>query len=324
MTEKHNQVGVLLVNLGTPDAPTSSSVKRFLSEFLHDHRVVDLTRWLWCPLLHGVILPVRSPKVAKLYQSVWMDEGSPLMVYATRQRDALANKSGLPVALGMTYGSPSMTDGIEKLQQQGCEKVMVLPLYPQYSATTTAAVFDKVAKSLKGRPLLPELRFVHHYHDHPAYQSALADSVQRHWDKHGKGDLLLCSYHGIPQRFADNGDPYPQHCEQTTALLQAELGLPDQAIMMSYQSRFGREEWLKPYTDKTLEALPAKGVKTLDIMTPAFSSDCLETLEEIAGECRDIFLEAGGEAFRFIPCLNDDEAHIELMATLVAEHTQGW
>ncbi|QIR05750.1 ferrochelatase [Salinivibrio costicola] len=324
MTEKHNQVGVLLVNLGTPEAPTSQSVKAFLSEFLHDHRVVDLTRWLWCPLLHGVILPIRSPKVAKLYQSIWMEEGSPLMVYAKRQQKALAEQVSAPVALGMTYGNPSIAQGLDELQAKGCDKVLVLPLYPQYSATTTAAVFDKVAKSLKGRPVIPALRYVNHYHDHPLYQAALAQSVKQHWQAHGKGDLLLCSYHGIPQRFADNGDPYPRHCEQTTSLLQAELGLADKEIMMTYQSRFGREEWLKPYTDKTLETLPSKGVKTLDIMTPAFSADCLETLEEIAEQCRDTFLEAGGERFRFIPCLNDDEAHIHLMASLVAQHTQGW
>lgn len=324
MTEKHNQVGVLLVNLGTPEAPTSQSVKAFLSEFLHDHRVVDLTRWLWCPLLHGVILPIRSPKVAKLYQSIWMEEGSPLMVYAKRQQKALAEQVSVPVALGMTYGNPSIAQGLDELQAKGCDKVLVLPLYPQYSATTTAAVFDKVAKSLKGRPVIPALRYVNHYHDHPLYQAALAHSVKQHWQAHGKGDLLLCSYHGIPQRFADNGDPYPRHCEQTTSLLQAELGLADNEIMMTYQSRFGREEWLKPYTDKTLETLPSKGVKTLDIMTPAFSADCLETLEEIAEQCRDTFLEAGGERFRFIPCLNDGEAHIHLMASLVAQHTQGW
>ncbi|PCE66832.1 ferrochelatase [Salinivibrio sp. YCSC6] len=324
MTEKHNQVGVLLVNLGTPEAPTSQSVKAFLSEFLHDHRVVDLTRWLWCPLLHGVILPIRSPKVAKLYQSIWMEEGSPLMVYAKRQQKALAEQVSAPVALGMTYGNPSIAQGLDELQAKGCDKVLVLPLYPQYSATTTAAVFDKVAKSLKGRPVIPALRYVNHYHDHPFYQAALAQSVKQHWQAHGKGDLLLCSYHGIPQRFADNGDPYPRHCEQTTSLLQVELGLADNEIMMTYQSRFGREEWLKPYTDKTLETLPSKGVKTLDIMTPAFSADCLETLEEIAEQCRDTFLEAGGERFRFIPCLNDDEAHIHLMASLVAQHTQGW
>lgn len=324
MTEKHNQVGVLLVNLGTPEAPTSQSVKAFLSEFLHDHRVVDLTRWLWCPLLHGVILPIRSPKVAKLYQSIWMEEGSPLMVYAKRQQKALAEQVSAPVALGMTYGNPSIAQGLDELQAKGCDKVLVLPLYPQYSATTTAAVFDKVAKSLKGRPVIPALRYVNHYHDHPLYQAALAQSVKQHWQAHGKGDLLLCSYHGIPQRFANNGDPYPRHCEQTTSLLQAELGLADNEIMMTYQSRFGREEWLKPYTDKTLETLPSRGVKTLDIMTPAFSADCLETLEEIAEQCRDTFLEAGGERFRFIPCLNDDEAHIHLMASLVAQHTQGW
>jgi len=324
MTEKHNQVGVLLVNLGTPEAPTSQSVKAFLSEFLHDHRVVDLTRWLWCPLLHGVILPIRSPKVAKLYQSIWMEEGSPLMVYAKRQQKALAEQVSAPVALGMTYGNPSIAQGLDELQAKGCDKVLILPLYPQYSATTTAAVFDKVAKSLKERPVIPALRYVNHYHDHPLYQAALAQSVKQHWQAHGKGDLLLCSYHGIPQRFADNGDPYPRHCEQTTSLLQAELGLADNEIMMTYQSRFGREEWLKPYTDKTLETLPSKGVKILDIMTPAFSADCLETLEEIAEQCRDTFLEAGGERFRFIPCLNDDEAHIHLMASLVAQHTQGW
>ncbi|ELR67314.1 Ferrochelatase, protoheme ferro-lyase [Photobacterium marinum] len=320
----NNKYGVLLVNLGTPDEASPAAVKRFLSEFLHDQRVVDLTRWLWCPILHGVILPVRSPKVAKLYQSVWMDEGSPLMVYSRRQQKQLGAKLGIQVELGMTYGNPSILSGLDSLKQQGCDRVLVLPLYPQYSRTTTAAVFDKVAKVLKQRAEIPELRFVNQYFDHPDYISALAGSVTDFWNKHGKPDYLLCSYHGIPKRYADNGDPYPEHCNGTTALLADALDMPREKMSMSYQSIFGREEWLKPYTDKTIEELAKKGVKRLDVMCPAFSVDCLETLEEIAEQCKEIFLEAGGKEFNLIPCLNDNPAHINMMAALVEQHCQGW
>lgn len=320
----NNKYGVLLVNLGTPDEASPAAVKRFLSEFLHDQRVVDLTRWLWCPILHGVILPVRSPKVAKLYQSVWMDEGSPLMVYSRRQQKQLGAKLGIPVELGMTYGNPSILSGLDSLKQQGCDRVLVLPLYPQYSRTTTAAVFDKVAKVLKQRAEIPELRFVNQYFDHPDYISALAGSVTDFWNEHGKPDYLLCSYHGIPKRYADNGDPYPEHCNGTTALLADALDMPREKMSMSYQSIFGREEWLKPYTDKTIEELAKKGVKRLDVMCPAFSVDCLETLEEIAEQCKEIFLEAGGKEFNLIPCLNDNPAHINMMAALVEQHCQGW
>ncbi|MBY5949035.1 ferrochelatase [Photobacterium rosenbergii] len=316
--------GVLLVNLGTPDEATPAGVKRFLSEFLHDHRVVDMNRWLWCPILHGAILPIRSPKVAKLYQSVWMDDGSPLMVYSKRQQQALTEKLGVPVELGMTYGSPSMLDGLDALKKQGCERVLVLPLYPQYSRTTTAAVFDKVAKVLKARADIPELRFVNHYYDHPDYISALAESVNDFWQQNGKADYLLCSYHGIPKRYADNGDPYPEHCNGTTALLAEQLDMPRENMSMSYQSIFGREEWLKPYTEGTIRELAQKGVKRLDVICPAFSVDCLETLEEIAEGCKEVFLEAGGESFNLIPCLNDNPAHIDLMASLVQQHSQGW
>ncbi|MGR5119955.1 ferrochelatase [Vibrio astriarenae] len=314
---ENKKQGVLLVNLGTPDTATPQAVKAFLSEFLHDHRVVDMTRWLWCPLLHGVILPIRTPKVAKLYQSVWMAEGSPLMVYSQRQRQALEQSLNIPVELGMTYGSPSLKTGIQALQERGVEDILVLPLYPQYSGTTTAAVSDGLLKAFKGYAHIPQYRLLTDYHDHPLYIKALAATVRKSWEENGRGDFLLCSYHGIPQRYADNGDIYPKHCERTTQLLAKELGLDDQQIGHTYQSRFGREEWLQPYTDKTLEKLPGQGINKLDILTPAFASDCLETLEEISEECQEIFLEAGGRTFQYIPCLNDSEEHIALMSDLV-------
>ncbi|RBW66364.1 ferrochelatase [Vibrionales bacterium C3R12] len=310
--------GVLLVNLGTPDEPTAPAIKRFLSEFLHDHRVVSLSRWLWCPILHGVILPIRAPKVAKLYESVWMDEGSPLMVYSKRQVEKLRVQTNLPVELGMTYGSPSLKNGIEALMAQGVEDIIVLPLYPQYSGTTTAAVSDGLTKAFKLMPVIPSYRLIRDYYQHPLYIKALAQQVRQQWDKNGRGDYLLCSYHGIPKRLADQGDIYPQHCEETTRLLAQELELSEDKIGMTYQSRFGREEWLTPYTDKTLEMLPAKGIKKLDIMAPAFSVDCLETLEEISEQCKEIFIEAGGSEFNYIECLNDADDHIEMMADLVA------
>ncbi|USD64567.1 ferrochelatase [Vibrio sp. SCSIO 43136] len=313
----NNKKGVLLVNLGTPSAPTATAVKAFLAQFLHDKRVVDTTRWIWCPVLHGIILPIRSPKVAKLYQSVWMEDGSPLMVYSQRQAAALKTQLGIPVELGMTYGEPSLHNGVEALRAQGCEEIIVLPLYPQYSGTTTAAVADGLNKVIKSLKVVPNLVFIRDYHDHTGYISALANSVREHWQQHGQSDYLLCSYHGIPQRYADEGDIYPKHCEQTTKLLAQELGLDESKIGMAYQSRFGREEWLKPYTDKTLQGLPARGTKSIDIITPAFSADCLETLEEIAEENKEEFLNAGGESYRYIPCLNDREDHIGMMAELV-------
>ncbi|MBC3620257.1 ferrochelatase [Vibrio metschnikovii] len=311
------KLGVLLANLGTPDEPTPKAVKRFLSQFLHDHRVVDLTRWIWCPLLHGVILPLRSPRVAKLYQSVWMDEGSPLLVYSKRQQEKLQQRLDYPVELGMTYGNPSLLSGVQALRDQGVEKIIVLPLYPQYSATTTAAVFDGLAKAMKTQRVIPEIDFITDYHDYPLYIRALADKVRSSWSEKGQGDVLICSYHGIPKRYADNGDIYPQHCQQTTHLLAQELGLSDQQVMMTYQSQFGKEEWLQPYTDKTMQALPSQGMKKIDILCPAFSVDCLETLEEISEENKHLFLEAGGEAFNYIACLNDSDLHIEMMVDLI-------
>ena len=318
--ENNKKQGVLLVNLGTPDTATPAGVRRFLSEFLHDKRVVNLTRWLWCPILHGVILPIRAPKVAKLYQSVWMDEGSPLLVYSQRQAEKLQTKLQMPVALGMTYGNPSLKTGVEQLMEQGVEDFIVLPLYPQYSGTTTAAVSDGLTKAFKKMPVIPSYRFIRDYYSHPSYAKALAESVRSHWEENGRADHLVCSFHGIPKRLADEGDIYPQHCEATTKLLAAELGLSADDITMTYQSRFGREEWLKPYTDETLESLPSKGIKKIDIMAPAFSVDCLETLEEISDQCKETFIDAGGSDFSYIMCLNDRDSHIDMMAELVALH----
>lgn len=316
--QNNKKQGVLLVNLGTPDEATAPAVKRFLSQFLHDKRVVDMTRWLWCPILHGVILPIRAPKVAKLYQTVWMEEGSPLLVYSKKQAEKLRQQVDMPVELGMTYGNPSLKVGVESLLDQGVEDIIVLPLYPQYSGTTSAAVSDGLTKAFKQIPVMPSFQFIRDYHEHHLYIKALAESVKRSWQENGQGDYLLCSYHGIPKRFADNGDIYPQHCERTTALLGEELGLSPDKIGMTYQSRFGREEWLQPYTDKTLETLPAKGIKKLDIMAPAFSADCLETLEEISEQCCELFMDHGGEKFTYVPCLNDDELHIQMMVDLIS------
>lgn len=323
---KQSKLGVLMVNLGTPDAPTPQAVKRYLAEFLSDRRVVDTSPWLWWPLLRGVILPIRSPRVAKLYQSVWMDEGSPLLVYSRRQQKALAARMpDIPVELGMSYGSPNLPDAIDKLLSQGVTKLVVLPLYPQYSCSTSAAVWDAVARILKGYRRLPSVSFIRDYAEHPAYISALKQSVENSFAQHGKPDRLVLSFHGIPKRYAQLGDDYPQRCEDTSRALQAELvlSLPAEKIMMTYQSRFGREPWLTPYTDETLKGLPAQGIKHIQLICPGFSADCLETLEEIKEQNREIFLHAGGEKFEYIPALNDDKAHIDLLEQLVSEHLLG-
>ncbi len=315
-----SKLGVLMVNLGTPDAPTSKAVKRYLAEFLSDRRVVDTSPLLWWPLLHGVILPIRSPRVAKLYQSVWMEEGSPLLVYSRRQQKALAARMpDIPVELGMSYGSPNLADAIDKLLAQDVTKLVVLPLYPQYSCSTSAAVWDAVARILKGYRRLPSISFIRDYADHPAYISALKQSVEHAFEQHGTPDRLILSFHGIPKRYVHLGDDYSQRCEDTSSALREALGLslPAEQIMMTYQSRFGREPWLTPYTDETLKSLPAQGVEHIQIICPGFSADCLETLEEIKEQNREIFMHAGGKKFEYIPALNDDSVHIDLLEQLV-------
>ncbi|EGT5661097.1 ferrochelatase [Cronobacter dublinensis] len=310
--------GVLLVNLGTPQAPTPSAVKRYLKQFLSDRRVVDVPRFIWWPLLRGVILPLRSPRVAKLYQSIWMEEGSPLMVYSRRQEKALSAALGdVPVALGMSYGQPSLDSAVQKLLDQHVDHIIVLALYPQYSCSTVAAVWDELARITARYRKLPSMTLIRDYACEPTYISALVQSVQRSFEKHGEPDLLLLSYHGIPQRYADEGDDYPQRCRDTTRELVSALGIAPEKIMMTFQSRFGREPWLTPYTDETMKMLGEKGVKHIQVMCPGFSSDCLETLEEIAEQNREIFIEAGGEKYEYIPALNDEPAHIAMMKELV-------
>ena len=315
------KTGILLANLGTPDAPTPGAVKRYLRQFLSDKRVVDTSRLLWWPLLRGVILPIRSPRVAKLYQSVWMEEGSPLMVYSRRQQQALATRlPDTPVALGMSYGSPSLASAVDDLLAQGVEHIVVLPLYPQYSCSTVAAVWDELARILAKKRAIPGISFIRDYAEHPAYIHALAASVRASFAVHGEPDLLLLSYHGIPQRYANQGDDYPQRCRDTTRELVSALGLPPERVMMTFQSRFGREPWLTPYTDETLKMLGEKGTKHIQVLCPGFAADCLETLEEIAVQNREIFLEAGGKQYEYIPALNADAAHIEMMVNLTAPY----
>ncbi|CAH3371446.1 TPA: ferrochelatase [Klebsiella pneumoniae] len=315
------KTGILLANLGTPDAPTPGAVKRYLRQFLSDKRVVDTSRLLWWPLLRGVILPIRSPRVAKLYQSVWMEEGSPLMVYSRRQQQALAARlPDTPVALGMSYGSPSLASAVDDLLAQGVEHIVVLPLYPQYSCSTVAAVWDELARILAKKRAIPGISFIRDYAEHPDYIHALAASVRASFAVHGEPDLLLLSYHGIPQRYANQGDDYPQRCRDTTRELVSALGLPPERVMMTFQSRFGREPWLTPYTDETLKMLGEKGTKHIQVLCPGFAADCLETLEEIAVQNQEIFLEAGGKQYEYIPALNADAAHIEMMVNLTAPY----
>ncbi|HBR4754353.1 TPA: ferrochelatase [Klebsiella pneumoniae] len=315
------KTGILLANLGTPDAPTPGAVKRYLRQFLSDKRVVDTSRLLWWPLLRGVILPIRSPRVAKLYQSVWMEEGSPLMVYSRRQQQALAARlPDTPVALGMSYGSPSLASAVDDLLAQGVEHIVVLPLYPQYSCSTVAAVWDELARILAKKRAIPGISFIRDYAEHPDYIHALAASVRASFAVHGEPDLLLLSYHGIPQRYANQGDDYPQRCRDTTRELVSALGLPPERVMMTFQSRFGREPWLTPYTDETLKMLGEKGTKHIQVLCPGFAADCLETLEEVAVQNREIFLEAGGKQYEYIPALNADAAHIEMMVNLTAPY----
>ena len=320
-------IGVLLTNLGTPAEPTPGGIRRFLKEFLGDPRVVELPRWLWWLVLNGVILNTRPRRKAKDYAEIWGEDGSPLMTISVRQTEALqASLSKLPVTveLAMRYGSPAIADGLSRLKRSGATRILVLPLYPQYSATTTASTFDAVAAALKSERWLPEIRFINHYHDDDAYIDALADSVRGHRSGHGVPDLLLMSFHGIPREYFDKGDPYFCECQKTARLLAEKLGLAEHEWQVSFQSRLGPKQWLEPYTDETLRRLAGNGVRSVQVICPGFSTDCLETLEEIAMQNRDTFLEAGGERFEYIPCLNDTPAHIRMMRQLVLRHIQGW
>lgn len=303
---------LLLVNLGTPEAPTARAVRRYLAEFLHDHRVVQLTRWLWCPLLHFAILPLRGPKVARKYAQIWMEGGSPLAVHT--QRLAAAVQQRLPqwrVAHAMRYGQPSVANALDAFRRDGVQRVVVLPLYPQYSTTTTASVADALAKAGAGL----DIRMIDEYAADPAWVAAVADSIRAHRAAHGAGKHLLFSFHGLPQRLADQGDPYPQQCQASARAIAAALDLTPDQWSLSYQSRFGRERWLQPATRDALDEFAARGVDAVDVVCPGFAVDCLETLEEVAMMLAERFAQRGGN-LRYIPCLNDAPSHAQALAAL--------
>ena len=329
-------LGVLLVNLGTPDAPTSAAVRKYLAQFLSDPRVVEIPRVLWKPLLHTVILSVRSPQSAQRYASVWTKEGSPLLVHSRRQKTLLLGylgqrlkEMGLPsdhaeIELGMRYGSPSIADAMTKLKEGGCDRILVLPLYPQYAASTTASALDEIFAAALAMRRVPALRVIDAYQDDPGYIAALAQNINDYWVKNGRPNKLVLSFHGLPRRSLELGDPYHCHCVQTGRLLAAELGLTKEQFVITFQSRFGRAEWLTPFTKPTLVALAKEGMRRVDVACPGFVSDCLETLEEIAQEGKVAYLKAGGKEYHYIPCLNERPVWIATLADLAMRNLQGW
>lgn len=320
---------VLLVNLGTPDAPTPAALRRYLAEFLWDPRVVEIPRPLWWLILHGVVLRTRPAASAAKYRSIWRAEGSPLLHHTQQQAQALQHvldDRGLPVSVrfAMRYGQPAVARVLDELKAAGAERILVLPLYPQYAAATTASVFDAVAQWAQRTRSLPELRFVNRYHDDPGYIAALAASVREHWAANGQGERLVMSFHGIPARSRTLGDPYDGECQQTAHLLAQALGLAPERVVVSFQSRLGRAQWLQPYTEPTVRALAEQGVAHIDAICPGFAADNLETLEEVGEEVRDAFLQAGGQRFGLVPCLNERPDWIGALADLTQRHLQGW
>ncbi|MGS2722565.1 ferrochelatase [Porticoccus sp. GXU_MW_L64] len=331
-TPPHDQppppAGVLLTNLGTPDAPTPKALRRYLRQFLSDPRVVEIPRLLWWLILHLFILPLRPRASASLYRQIWTEQGSPLLAISRRQAaelqarlDHRQGEGKLKVVLGMRYGNPSISAALDELAQQGVRQLIVLPLYPQYSGSTTGSTFDELSRVLSGYRWLPQLNFINGYQNHPAYIDALCASVQQHIQQQGTPQRWVFSYHGTPQRYLEQGDPYYCYCVQTTRLVRERLELDDGQVLTTFQSRFGKAPWLQPYTDKTLQALPEQGVTHVAVICPGFSADCLETLEEIQGENQHAFIAAGGEQFHYIPCLNDSPQHIDMMARLVEEYS---
>ena len=323
------RTAILLCNLGTPDAPTASALRRYLGQFLSDHRVVEIPRAAWLPILHGIILRTRPAKSAAKYATVWTTEGSPLAVWTTKQATLLRGWLGeaghnVLVRPAMRYGNPSIASQLDALKAEGATRVLILPLYPQYSGTTTASVFDAVYTWAARTRNIPELRFVNHYHDDAGYIDALASTVRAHWKHHGPPDKLVMSFHGVPERTLHLGDPY--HCEshKTARLLAERLGLQKDDWQLTFQSRFGKAKWLEPYTEPTLIEMGKAGVGRVDVICPGFTGDCLETLEEINQEAREAFLHAGGKEFHYIPCLNDSPAWITALSAIAQQHMGGW
>lgn len=323
------RTAVLLVNLGTPDAPTAAAVRRYLGEFLSDPRVVEIPAAVWKPILHGIILRTRPAKSAAKYASIWTPEGSPLKLWTEKQAAMLRGYLGerghrVLVRQAMRYGQPSVAAQLDALKAEGADRILVLPLYPQYSGTTTASVFDAVHAWAKRTRHIPELRFVNRYHDEPLYIDALAKRITTHWMAHGRPQRLVLSFHGVPRRTLTLGDPYHCECQKTARLLAARLSLKPEEVVVTFQSRFGKAEWLQPYTEPTLVQLAKSGIKRVDVACPGFVSDCLETLEEIAQEGRDAFLRAGGGEFHYIACLNDQPEWMAALSKIAIQHMAGW
>ena len=325
------KVGILLANLGTPDAPTAKALRPYLQQFLMDRRVVEVPHFIWCWILHCIILVIRPKKSAAKYAQVWTNDGSPLLVHAQKQTQLLRGflaqkvKSPFMIELGMSYGNPSMKSAIESLRAQHCDRILVFPLYPQYAASSTASAMDALFRVLLKTRNQPAVRSIRSYHDHPAYIAALAESVQKHWQINGgKSNKLVMSFHGVPKVHLTSGDPYHCQCHKTGRLLAEALGLSKDDYLIAFQSRFGKQEWLKPYLASTLEELGKANTKRIDIICPGFSSDCLETLEEIAMEGKHIFQSNGGGEYNYIPALNENEAWIHAMTDIALENLQGW
>ena len=324
------KTAVLLINLGTPDAPTQQAVRRYLKQFLSDPRLVEIPRAIWLPILHGYVLNTRPKKSARKYASIWTSEGSPLKVHTEKQAKLLRGYLGLKVRMPLTvefamrYGHPSIADALARLKSEGCERVLVLPMYPQYAAASTASALDQVAEFLQRTRNVPEIRMVKHFHDHPSYIGALASLVQEHWRQSGRPDKLVMSFHGLPRFALARGDPYHCECHKTARLLAEKLELAESHWQIAFQSRFGRAEWIKPYTASTLADYGRHGVRRVDVICPGFAADCLETLEEIGIEGRKIFLGAGGREFHLLPCLNERDDWIGALADIVRQHLADW
>jgi protoporphyrin/coproporphyrin ferrochelatase len=325
-----SRIGVLVVNLGTPDSPSYFAVQRYLRDFLGDRRVIDTSRLIWLPLLYGIVLPLRPIRTMRKYRKIWLRGGSPLAVYSKR----LADKIGalmqqdfgdrVRVCLAMTYGNPGIANAIRSLAEQDVRQLLVLPLYPQYCSSTTGSVFDRCTQALRRWRWLPEVRFVNDYHDDGGYIEALAVRIEQHWAEVGERSHLLLSYHGIPAVYVAEGDPYQRQAETTTRLVVSRLGLTPDQWSHCYQSRFGSVVWLQPYTEDTLKALAQRGLRKLTVVSPSFAVDCLETLEEVAIDYRDKFLGLGGERLTLVPALNDDDRHAQILAAIAGKHLQGW
>ena len=322
------KLGVLITNLGTPDKPNKKFLKLYLKEFLSDPRVIEIPKFFWQLILRGIILNIRPKKVAKLYKSIWTKEGAPLLTTLRKQKmnikKNLKKKINLEIEIAMRYGNPSIEYGLNILRNKKCRRILIFPLYPQYCAATTGSTFDATTNVLKKWRWIPELRFINGYSDHPIYIKAISESIKKNWKKNGKSQKIIFSYHGVPKKYLLKGDPYYCYCQKTTRLVAEKMKLKKSDYITTFQSRFGPEEWLTPYTDKTLEKLPKKGIKKIHILSPGFSSDCLETIEELNQENRKIFLSAGGQKYHYVPCLNNDYLHIKLLINLILKHTEGW